>query len=72
MNPITIEDQDNQFLIRIDKDMLEKETLVELLHRINIEDLTKRADFSEDIEQFGEEIKADWWSKNKSRWIKEE
>ena len=72
MNPIRIEDQNNQFLIRIDKDMVEKEVLVELLHRIRIEDLSKRADMSEDAEHLGEDIKADWWSANKERWIRKD
>ena len=69
MNPIRIEDQENQFLIHIDKDMIEKETLIALLDSIKVEDLSKRADFGEDILQLGEEIKADWWSQNKDRWI---
>ena len=69
MNPIRIEDQENQFLIHIDKDMIEKETLIALLDSIRVEDLSKRADFGEDVVQLGEEIKADWWSRNKDRWI---
>ena len=72
MNPIRLEDQDNQFLIHIDKDMIEKETLIALLDSIRVEDLSKRADFGEDVVQLGEEIKADWWANNKSRWIKDE
>ena len=70
MESIQVEDQNHQFLIRIDKDSIEKETLIELLHKIRTEDLSRRADLGEDIEQLGEEIKADWWSKNKERWIK--
>lgn len=72
MESIQIEDQDQQFLIRIDKNSIEKETLVDLLHKIRTEDLSQRADLGEDVEQLGEEIKADWWSKNKERWIEKD
>ena len=71
MNPIRIEDQDNQFLIHIDKDMIEKETLIALLDSIRVEDLSKRADFGEEVVQLGEEIKANWWVNHKARWIKD-
>lgn len=71
MNPIRLEDQDSQFLIHIDKDTIEKETLLALLDSIRVEDLSKRADFGEDVVQLGEEVKADWWANNKLRWIKD-
>ena len=71
MKSISVEDQDQQFLIRIDKGTVDKETLVELLHNIRVEELSKQANFSEEIEELGEEIKEDWWSKNKGRWIED-
>ncbi len=72
METIQIEDQDQQFLIRINKNSIEKETLIELLQKIRTEDLSQRADLGEDVEQLGEEIKAGWWSKNKARWIEKD
>ena len=72
MESIQVEDDNHQFLIRIDKNSIEKEALVELLHKIRIEDLSMRADLGEDVERLGEEIKADWWSKNKARWIEKD
>ena len=51
--------------------MIEKETLIILLDSIRVEDLSKCADFGEEIVQLGEEIKADWWANNKARWIKD-
>ena len=72
MESIQVEDQDEQFLIRINKNSIEKETLIDILSKIRTEDLSKRANVSDDVEQLGEEIKADWWSKNKERWIKKD
>jgi len=72
MESIRIEDNEGQFLISISKDTIDKETLIELLNSIRREELSKKADLGEDVEQLGEEIKADWWQKNKGRWIEDE
>ena len=72
MSAITIENQSDQFLVRIKKDTIDKETLVHLLNSLKTEDLSNRAEIDEGIEELGEEIKADWWSKNKQRWIDDE
>lgn len=72
MESIQVEEQNHQFLIRIDKDSIEKETLIGLLHTIRVEELSQRANINKDVEQLGEEIKTDWWSKNKERWIEKD
>lgn len=63
MKSITVESNENDFLIRIDKDLIDKDLLVELLDRFRLETLIRKADISEDIEDIGEEIKAEWWRK---------
>ncbi len=64
MESIQVEEQNQQFLIRIDKDSIEKETLISLLHSIRVEELSQRADIREDVEQLSEEIKAVFSSKS--------
>ncbi len=71
MSAIVLENQSDQFLVRIKKDTIDKETLVHLLNSLKTEDLSNRAEIDEGIEELGEEVKADWWSKNKQRWIDE-
>ena len=72
MESIHFEDRDKQFLISIDKDAIDQETLIALLTKIRTESLSKKADFGDDIVQLGEEIKSDWWKRHKDQWIKKE
>ena len=67
MKSITVESNENDFLIRIDKDLIDKDLLIELVDRFRLETLIRKADISEDIEDIGEEIKAEWWERNKDR-----
>lgn len=57
-------------MISIDKDLVDKEFVLELVEKIRLESLVRKADFDEDVEEPGEEIKAVWWEKNKDRFIK--
>ena len=51
--------------------MFDKEWLIKLLENLRVEELARKFDFDESIETLGEEIKADWWAKNKNRFINE-
>lgn len=70
MDAITLETQDDRFIISIDRDYLDKETLTRLIDQIKIEHLVQKADFDESIEELGSKIKADWWEKNKDRFLR--
>ncbi len=71
MTSINLDTQNDRYLISIDKAVFDKEWLLKLLENLRIEELTQKFDFDEDIEDLGEEIKADWWAKNKQRFINE-
>ena len=70
--PISLKTTDNDFLIRIDKKSISQDVLLRLLEKINIEFLAQKIDFQEDIIELGEEIKADWWQKNKAWFLNPE
>ncbi len=70
MQAIDIQTTDDKFLISIDKNLVDKEFLFDLIEKIRLESLIRKVDFDESIEDLGEEIKADWWKKNKDRFIK--
>lgn len=70
MPTINLQTTDDKFLISIDKDSVDKEFLLNLIEKIRLESLICKADFDESIEDLSEEIKADWWKKNKSKFIK--
>ncbi len=70
MQAIDLQTTNDRFLISIDKGLVDKEFVVNLIEKIRLEYLVGKADFDESIETLGEEIKADWWTKNKDRFIK--
>jgi len=71
-NALSLQTVDNRFLISIDKTYIDQDFLMRLMNRIRIEYLAKKIDFDETIEELGEEIKANWWEKNKDRLMKPE
>ena len=69
---ITLQTVDNRFLISIDKTYIEQDFLIRLMNRIRLEYLAKVVDFDESIEFLAEEIKSNWWDKNKNRLLNPE
>lgn len=67
--PFSYSSTDDKYIISIDRKYLKKDAFVELLQKIRLELLIQEAGFDEGIEELGEEIKADWWEKNKHRFI---
>jgi len=67
MEAISLETQDDKFLITVDKNSFNKEFVIQLIDRLQMEYLAEKVDFSDDIENLGEDIKAEWWKNNKSR-----
>jgi hypothetical protein len=70
MQAIDLQTTNDKFLISIDKNLVDKEFLLNLIEKIRLEYLVRKVDFDESIEDLGEEIKADWWQKNKDKFIK--
>ena len=71
MTGIQLNTQNDKYLISIDKSMFDKEWLVKLLESLRVEELARKFNFDESIETLGEEIKGEWWAKNKNRFINE-
>jgi len=70
LQALTLETTDTQFLISIDKSCMEQDFLIRLMNRIRLEYLAKKVDFTENLELLGEDIKTNWWEKNKTRLLK--
>ena len=69
MQVIDLQTASDKFLISIDKRLVGKELLLNLVEKIRLEYLAQKVDFDESVEELGEEIKDDWWQKNKSRFV---
>lgn len=66
---ISLQSTSENFIISINKNLIDKVFLMQLLDKIRTEYLAKKINFEEDIEDLGEEIKDAWWQKNKERFL---
>jgi molybdate-binding protein len=71
MTTIQIKSDQEHYTITIGKDTFDKAWLIKLVERLRMEELAHQFDFDENVEDLGEQIKADWWAKNKARFINE-
>ena len=71
MEALQIENTQESLKITFDKSFFKSDYLLDLLTQIRTEYLVQQADFDESIEDLGEEIKRDWWSKNKQQLVGE-
>lgn len=69
-NGINLQSTAENFIISIDKNFMDKVFLMKLLDKIRIEYLAQKIAFDDSIEDLGEEIKQDWWEKNKARLLR--
>lgn len=69
MQAIQWQATERQYLIAIDRDLIDKEELLEVLRWLRLRFLVQKADFESDIEGVGEEILSEWWDKNQQRFI---
>lgn len=67
MEAISLETKDDKFLITLDKNSFSQEFVMQVVDRLRMENLAEKVAFADDIENLGEEIKTEWWNKNKSR-----
>ncbi len=70
MEAIQIQSTENTIQIVLDKNVVNIDFLVELLEQLRIEYLAQKIDFAEDIIGIGDEIKKNWWQKNKDEFLK--
>ncbi len=69
MDSITLQKLNNRLVISIDENYIDRTTLDKLIDRLKWEHLIEKANFDESIVDLGEQIKADWWAKNKDRFL---
>lgn len=70
MKGLNIQSEKNQIVIKIDRDTFDKNYLLSLLERMNVEQLAKKADFDESILDVADEIKKNWWKEKGDNFIK--
>lgn len=69
MEAVEVTSLKDKVVISIDKSLVSKEYLLNLLSRLQLENLIMKANFDENILDISEEIKRNWWGKNKDRFL---
>jgi len=70
MRDFSIQSVGNQAVITIDLSFMDMESLNRIFERLQTERLIQKANFSEDVEDIGTEIKETWWQKNREQYLK--
>lgn len=71
MEVFEVESRENKLIITIDKSSVDKVFLTNLLNRLRIEQLIKKAKFDEGILDLSKKIKKEWWAKNKKKYLED-
>ena len=69
MEAVEVTSLKDRVVISIDKSLVSKEYLLNLLDRLQLENLLKKADFDEKVLDISEEIKSNWWKENKDQFL---
>jgi len=70
MKAIDIHQENNRYLISIDKSKVDKDFVIKLIELLRMEILANEISLDESILKIGEEIKSEWWEKNKPDFLK--
>lgn len=69
MDTVSLETTDDKFLISIDKTVVDKDFVMQLIERIRPKYPAQKVNFSNDIVAEGQRIKSEWWQKNRKRLV---
>ncbi len=69
MQEFSIQSIGNQVVITMERSFVGIDFLNKLFERLRVEELIKKANFSDDIIGVATEIKQEWWTRNKERYL---
>jgi len=69
MQDFSIKSLGEQIIITVDRSLMSLESLNRLFERMRIEQLVKKANFRDEVVDIGNEIKRDWWQKNREQYL---
>ena len=70
MENFNIQSVGNQAVITVDLSFMNIESLNRVFERLRTEQLIQKANFSDEINEIGPEIKRTWWQKNRKQYLK--
>lgn len=71
MEGFNISSSDTQIIITIDRSLVDINFVNNLVARLRVEQLIKKANFAEEILNVADEIKKEWWEKNKKSYLED-
>jgi hypothetical protein len=71
MENLVIENKKNQLILKLNKKGFNKEYLISLVKRLQVEELAQKSNFNSDILSIAEQINQEWWDNNKDNFLKE-
>jgi hypothetical protein len=71
MEVFEIKSTKDKLIITVDRSAVDPRFLTNLVKRLRVEQLIRKANFDDDILELAERIKKDWWKKNKKRFLEE-
>ena len=69
MEGFSISSIGNQIVITIDRSLVDINFVNNLVERLRVEQLINKANFSEEILNVANQIKKEWWEKNKKSYL---
>lgn len=73
MRGIALKTTPEKFFLTIDRNVINQEVLMRLIERLRFEYLVEKAALDkDDVDQLAEDIKSEWWEKNKDLFIPKE
>ncbi|MCX6150502.1 MAG: hypothetical protein NTX22_08280 [Ignavibacteriales bacterium] len=70
MDGLSINSTRDKIIIEIDKKVFDPRFINNLLKGLRFEELVARGNFSKQIVDLSEEIKQNWWKKNKKKYLR--
>ena len=68
MQGLEITSDSKKLVFSIDKSNFSEQVLLEITRIVRLEYLIEKAGFSDEVINIGNEIKSDWWEKNKEQY----
>lgn len=70
MKNLIIENEENQMILKINKNGFDEGYLIALLKRLQVEEIAQKSDYNSDILSIAEQINQEWWDKNGEVFLK--
>jgi len=71
MENLEIENIGDQMILKLNKKGFDKNYLIALVKRLQMESLAQKSGFDAEIVNIAEEINQDWWNENREAFLKD-